>query len=161
MSTSRVFFKSNCWSLSLLIDKLLPRDNNKSFSNQLRKTPQPPPIMAGHRHSITKGLERKVLAIVRRYINELSASEQINGSLRLSVSKVYQYVAADGGVPRQKKQNLERMIEKALFVIQEEEEGGGSSSDDLDSEFEGLNEEGLMEPKVGSGRDLRIGDTMD
>lgn len=39
--------------------------------------------------------------------------------------------------------------------------GGGGNSDDLNSEFEGLKEEGLMEPKVGSGRDSRIEDTMD
>ena len=53
------------------------------------------------------------------------------------------------------------MIEKALFIIQEEDEEAEGSSDGLDREFGGLNEEGLMEPKVGSGRDSRIEDTMD
>lgn len=103
--------------------------------------------MAGSRQSLTKGLERKVLAIVRRYIDELSVAEENNGSLRLSVSKVYQYVITDGSVPRQKKQNLEKMIEKALDTIRDEEAEADSLDSDL-SEFEGLNEEGLMEPKV-------------
>ena len=53
------------------------------------------------------------------------------------------------------------MIEKALFIIQEEDEEAEGSSDGLDREFGGLNEEGLMEPKVGERRDSRIGDTTD
>jgi len=103
--------------------------------------------MASSRQSLTKGLERKVLAIVRRYIDELPVVEKNDGPLCLSVSKVYQYVIADGSVPRQKKQNLEKMIEKAMDTIRDEE----AEADGLDSglsEFEGLVEEGSMEPKV-------------
>ncbi|PWW74048.1 AAA-domain-containing protein [Tuber magnatum] len=111
--------------------------------------------MAGNRQSLTKGLERKVLAIIRRYIDELSVAGENGGSLRLSVSQVYQYITTDGSVPRQKKQNLEKMIEKALDTIRDEE----AESDSLDSglsEFEGLNEEGLMEPKESNTMNKRV-----
>jgi len=103
--------------------------------------------MASSRQSLTKGLERKVLAIVRRYIDELPVAEKNDGPPRLPVSKVYQYVIADGSVPRQKKQNLEKMIEKAIDTIQDEKAEADSLDSDL-SEFEGLNEEGSVELKV-------------
>lgn len=107
--------------------------------------------MPNHRQSLSKTLENKVLTIVRRYVGDLAASEEQNGAgsgeLRLSVSKLYQYVVADGSVARQKKQNLERMIEKAIEVLRVEGEDDDEDAE-IDSDFEGLNEEGLMEPKV-------------
>ena len=69
-----------------------------------------------------------MLAIFRWYINELSASGQNNGPLRLPVSKAYQYVAADGGVPKQKKQNLGRTIEKALLSYRRRRKWGGGGT---------------------------------
>ncbi|CAZ82793.1 unnamed protein product [Tuber melanosporum] len=111
--------------------------------------------MAGNRQSLTKGLERKVLAIVRRYIDELSVAGEKNGPLRLSVSQVFQYVITDESVPRQKKQNLEKMIEKALDTIRDEEAEADSLDSDL-SEFEELNEEGFMEPKESNTMNKRV-----
>lgn len=102
--------------------------------------------MPHYRQSLSRSLENKVLVIVRRYVDIVASQEQ-EGDMRLSVSKLYKYVVADGGVPRQKKANLERMIEKAVEVIQEE--GEDDEENEIDSDFEGLNEEGLMEPKVG------------
>lgn len=103
--------------------------------------------MPNYRQSLSRSLENKVLVIVRRYVNDLAASQEQEGDVRLSVSKLYKYIVADGGVPRQKKANLERMIEKAVEVLQEE--GEDDEENEIDSDFEGLNEEGLMEPKVG------------
>ncbi|KAG0637363.1 P-loop containing nucleoside triphosphate hydrolase protein [Tuber brumale] len=111
--------------------------------------------MAGNRQSLTKGLERKVLAIVRRYIDQLSAAGENNSPLRLSVSQVFQYVITDGSVPRQKKQNLEKMIEKALDTIRDEEAEADSLDSDL-SEFEELNEEGFMELKESNTMNKRV-----
>lgn len=102
--------------------------------------------MPYYRQSLSKGLENKVLALVRRYVDDLALSEE-QENVRLSVSKLYQYVVTDGSIPRQKKANLERMIEKAIDVLREEGEGEDEEAE-LDSDFEGLNEEGLMEPKV-------------
>lgn len=103
--------------------------------------------MPNYRQSLSRSLENKVLVIVRRYVDDLAASQEQEGDVRLSVSKLYKYVVADGGVPRQKKASLERMIEKAVEVLREE--GEDDEENEIDSDFEGLNEEGLMEPKVG------------
>lgn len=103
--------------------------------------------MPHYRQSLSRNLENKVLAIVRRYVDDLTVSQE-QENIRLSVPKLYQYVIADGGVPRQKKANLERMIEKAIEVLREEGEGDDDEENEIDSDFEGLNEEGLMEPKV-------------
>jgi ribosome biogenesis ATPase len=103
-----------------------------------------------HYRSLTKDLEKKVLVLVRRYVDEVALAEEQNGTssgqLRLSVTKLYQYIVADGSVPRQKKLNVEKMIEKAIDVLREE--GEEDDGDEIDSDFEGLNEMGLMEPTV-------------
>lgn len=106
----------------------------------------PLPKMPHYRQSLSRNLENKVLALVRRYVDDLAVSQE-QENVRLSVSKLYQYVIADGGVPRQKKANVERMIEKAIEVLREE--GEDDEENEIDSDFEGLNEEGFMEPKVG------------
>ncbi|KAI5840274.1 P-loop containing nucleoside triphosphate hydrolase protein [Morchella snyderi] len=101
-----------------------------------------------HYRSLTKDLEKKVLVLVRRYVDEAALAEEQNGTssgeLRLSVTKLYQYIVADGSLPRQKKLNVEKMIEKAIDVLREEAEE--DDGDEIDSDFEGLNEMGLMEP---------------
>lgn len=103
-----------------------------------------------HYRSLTKDLEKKVLVLVRRYVDEVALAEEQNGTssgeLRLSVTKLYQYIVADGSLPRQKKLNVEKMIEKAIEVLREE--GEEDDGDEIDSDFEGLNEMGLMEPTV-------------
>ncbi|KAG0633208.1 P-loop containing nucleoside triphosphate hydrolase protein [Tuber brumale] len=81
-------------------------------------------------------LERRVLAVVRRYIDEHSVTGENNGSLYLSVSRVYQY----------KGWNLEKMIEKVLATVRDKEAEAGSLDSDL-GEVEELNEEDLMKPK--------------
>ncbi|KAL7273018.1 Ribosome biogenesis ATPase rix7, partial [Rhizina undulata] len=107
-------------------------------------------------NSLSKSLDNKVLAVVRRYVDEKSAEqEDSGGSLRLSVSAIYQYVIADGSVPRQKKQNIEKAIQRAIEVLRNE----GTESEEateIDSDFEGLNEEGLMEPKETNKVNKRI-----
>lgn len=102
--------------------------------------------MPQYRQSLSRNLANKVLVLVRRYVDDLAVSQE-QENVRLSVSKLYQYVIADGGVPRQKKANLEKMIERAIEVLREE--GEDYEENEIDSDFEGLNEEGLMEPRVG------------
>ncbi|PWW80317.1 AAA-domain-containing protein [Tuber magnatum] len=87
--------------------------------------------MAGNRQHLNKGLERGALAIVWRYIDELP---------------VCQYVVTDGSLPRQKERNLEGVIGKVSATIRDEEGEGDGLDSDL-GEFEGFNEESLMEPK--------------
>lgn len=102
--------------------------------------------MPHYRQSLSKSLENKVLVLVRRYADDLAVSEE-QENVRLSVSKLYQYVVADGSVPRQKKAGLEKMIERAIDVLREEGEDEDEEAE-IDSDFEGLNEQGLMDPKV-------------
>ena len=75
--------------------------------------------MAGNKQSLTEGLERRVLAIVQRYLNEHPVKEKNSGSRHLSVSQVYQYVITDRSMARQKERNLERMIERGLATIRD------------------------------------------
>jgi len=112
--------------------------------------------MAGSKQFLTKGLERSVLAIVRRYLNEHPVTEKNSGSTSLSVSQVYQYVITDRSMARQKERNLERMIEMALATIREEEAEPNSWNREL-GEIAELDEEGLMEPKVlyNNSRDIK------
>ncbi|PWW76220.1 AAA-domain-containing protein [Tuber magnatum] len=114
--------------------------------------------MAGNRQSLTKGLERRVLTIVRRYIDEHSVTEGNNGSLYLSVSQVYQYVTTDRSMRRQRRRNLEKIIEKALATVRGEE----AEADGLDSdlgEVEELNEEDLMELKQSNTINQQVADS--
>jgi len=103
--------------------------------------------MAGSRQSLTKGLERKVLAIVRRYINEHSITEEDHDSLHLSVSQVYKYVIKDRSMARQRERNLEKMIEGALATIRDEEAEADSLAREL-VEVEEPKEGSMTEPKV-------------
>lgn len=114
-----------------------PKKNN----SQLQKKMPPK-----NRQSLTKKLESKVLAIVRRYVDDLPVSQD-QENVRLSVSDIYTYILADGSVPRQKKWTIMEMIETAIRVLQEE--GEDDEENEIDSDFEGLNEEGFMEPTVG------------
>lgn len=99
-------------------------------------------------NSLERQRDEKVLRIVRRYVDEQRSINE-GDEIALRVSELYNYVHADGGVPRQSKQNICKSIERAVEVIKKEwddEEG------DMDSEFEGLEQDGLMEVKVGGGR---------
>ncbi|CUS08415.1 unnamed protein product [Tuber aestivum] len=111
--------------------------------------------MAGSSRSLTRELERKVLATVRSYIDQLPISEESNGSLYLSVSQVYQYIITDGSVPRQKKRNLEKMIEKALDMIREEE-AEADNPDSGPSNPRGPGEGGPTEPKESNTMNKRV-----
>lgn len=104
-----------------------------------------------NRASISSGLDRKVETYVRRLVEERSTEK--NGTddraVRLPVSQVYQYVqGADPSFQRIKKQQLEKSIDKALALLKAEEDDEGDVS--FDSDFEGLQEDMLMEVKVGS-----------
>ncbi|KAG0129601.1 P-loop containing nucleoside triphosphate hydrolase protein [Tuber indicum] len=114
--------------------------------------------MAGNRQSLNKGLERRVLAIVRRYIDEHSVTEGNNGSLYLSVSKVYPYVTTDRSMARQRRRNLEKMIEKALATVRGEEADADGLDSDL-GEIEELNEEDLIELKQSNTDNQQVADS--
>lgn len=133
------------WGLSFIepLRKLLGFPANKTIQFAISKKKEMPPK---NRQSLTKKLESKVLAIVRRYVDDLPVSQD-QQNVRLSVTDIYTYILADGGVPRQKKSTITEMIEAAIRVLREE--GEDDEENEIDSDFEGLNEEGFMEPTVG------------
>lgn len=101
-----------------------------------------------NRTSLASSLDRKVEAIVRRFAEEKSKEENITTqrSLRLPLAQIYQYVqGADPSFQRMKKPQLEKSVDKALAVLNAEEDEEDAS---FDSDFEGLQEDTLMEVKV-------------
>lgn len=90
--------------------------------------------------SLAKALDTKILALVRRYVEEQATPDE--PVLQLRLSAIYAYIANDPAIARQKKSNIEKAIERALDVIREEDD------DELDSEFEGLDEDSLMIPDI-------------
>lgn len=105
----------------------------------------------GSRNSLASSFDRKVEALVRRFAEEKSREENITTqrSLRLPLAQIYQYVqSADPSFQRMKKPQLEKSVDKALAVLNAEEEEDEQDAS-FDSDFEGLQEETLMEVKVG------------
>jgi ribosome biogenesis ATPase len=78
---------------------------------------------------------------VRRFVEEQATDEPV---LQLRLSAIYAYIANDPSIARQKKAHIEKSIERALDVIREED----ADDDELDSEFDGLDEDSLMIPDI-------------
>ena len=90
----------------------------------------------------------QVLQIVRKF-----ADEQFeNGSKRLSVPSVYQFIKnSNSSLKRRKKPELENSIERVLQVLKEEQD----DSDSLDGNFDGIEDE-PPQLKVSESRVLQV-----
>jgi len=112
-----------------------------------------------NRNSLASSFDRKVEALVRRFAEEKSREENITTqrSLRLPLAQIYQYVQnADSSFQRTKKPQLEKSVDKALAVLNAEEDDEQDAS--FDSDFEGLQEETLMEVKVSGTSEAQFRD---
>ncbi|PYH40621.1 putative AAA family ATPase/60S ribosome export protein Rix7 [Aspergillus saccharolyticus JOP 1030-1] len=101
----------------------------------------------GGRPSLRQGLDKDVYQIVRKIVDEQAE----NGSVRLSVSTIYDTIKrSNSSLNRKPKRILEDSIERVVQVMKDDEE----EEDSVEGDFEGLEEPAVPEPNNSLNKSL-------